>query len=1302
MKEGKFIKRITSLFMSLMMVLTMYSGLFTSTADAADRNIYLNEYPRPLNSEGGDIWSSYYDDWKENLGHSALKFLNGWTANASKSFFIKSYGSSEGRAAYCIEAGVHLNGTTGEQLKPADETYWDKYPDLNDVLTPMQIKSLIGRILVYGYSENNSLAWKPTNEEDMNKLASEMATQILIWETQVGERYPDFSKRTPPTGVNRVLEEIKGNNPIRKQILENYARIEKLVQDHGKIPSYMNYQESKAGTVKFTADPAGGYTCIFEDQNNVTGNFEYSVKYTDTSDVVTIERDGQKIIVHSDSLPKGKITLKAHKDINRRETIMWTDGEVRSGKNGEVQDILTYTDNVVVESVDGYVKLDLDLGGLKIIKTSEDNNVSGIEFTITGPNNYSEIVKTGINGEITVPKIDPGEYIVKEVERDPYMPLNEQKVVVELGKTAEVKFDNVLKKGTLKVKKSSEDGIVDSMEFRLTGTSLSGKKIDMKATTNTDGVAIFENIPITGSNGYLLQEINTPNRYVVPQDQIGVINWDKVTTINVENKLIRGSIKLTKVDSEDHELKLKGAQFHVYKGDEDLGVLVENDGVYTMGDLKPGEYTVIETKAPDKYILDSTQHKVTISTQGQIAIVYNLAQGQLYTNEKARGKITLTKVDKAYPDNKLSGAEFTVTKDGKEIGKLKEEPKGQYEMDNLEMGEYKVKETKAPEGYVLDTKEYTANISKNGEVINIENNANHGFDNEAENGTLRVVKTADDKMVEGILFRLTGVTKTGIKINLTAKTNKNGVAIFEDVPASGTTPYTLEEVDTGSKYVVPQKQDITIEFNKVTNATVNNKIIKGNIRVKKIDSDTNKALTGAEFTVYRVDAENNLDKNQPVRVMTPIPSEPGSYETLDLPYGIYAIRETKAPNGYKGDDTTYYIEINEDGKTYVVTNRTDGGFGNDIQKGRVVVKKSSEDKLIEGIEFSLKGTAVNGTEVNLKAVTDKNGEAVFDNVPISAKDYVLREENAGPQYVIVEAINVKVEADRDTTVKVKNKLKKGELELIKFDKDYPENRLTDATFEVYDSKDQKVGVMTETTDNKGIYFMKNLPIGVYKVKEIVAPVGYELDKNTYTVEIKEDGQKVRVENVVGKGFANQRVKGKIMLTKVDNGCNNTKLSGAEFTVYDKDDKEIGKLKEISTGVYEMSGLSVGEYKVKETKAPEGYVLDEKTYTVYITKDNDVAIVENDSNTHFFKNTKKPDTPNEPCKPNKPNEPGTPANPGTPEQPKEQPKNPSGGSTTTPKTGEDNTMNLVYAVAVLGILGLGVGGFTAFKKKKNDN
>lgn len=184
-----FFKRGIAGLLSLVMCLSAFIGLGTTTAFAAGEQaeVYLISFPR-----SGDANLDYSGTW----GHSNLHYMNGWYSGESKYTTIRAMHSYDGNICYCIEPGTPQD--TGDRYTSKDETFWDNLPsDFNSTISPYDMKLFIGRIMQYGYTGPISTSWRSQNASDAETLAQAMATQVLIWETVVGERDEDFNHISP-------------------------------------------------------------------------------------------------------------------------------------------------------------------------------------------------------------------------------------------------------------------------------------------------------------------------------------------------------------------------------------------------------------------------------------------------------------------------------------------------------------------------------------------------------------------------------------------------------------------------------------------------------------------------------------------------------------------------------------------------------------------------------------------------------------------------------------------------------------------------------------------------------------------------------------------------------------------------------------------------------------------------------------------------------------------------------------------------------------------------------------------------
>lgn len=300
--------------------------------------------------------------------------------------------------------------------------------------------------------------------------------------------------------------------------------------------------------------------------------------------------------------------------------VIWSDG---TWSKAGVQDTITYGENVS-DSVNGYFELEMDAaGGLRIVKTSEDGNVSGIEFTITGEG-YSERVRTGSDGTIDVTGLMPGRYTVTEINSDAYTPQDSQTVTIAGGESAVVTFDNTLKRGALQVRKSAEDNFIEGVTFHLYGTSAAGLEVDEYAVTGADDVA----------------------------------------ERSFHNVLKKFSVTVTKTDAETGfprgDATLAGAAYGLYRGGELVDTYyTDENGQFTTAEYPCGDdWTIREISPSEGYLLDESVHSVG-AEPGQYTVEHN-ATAIGVTEELIEGSIRIIKhIDAADEDVEIVPSEPT-------------------------------------------------------------------------------------------------------------------------------------------------------------------------------------------------------------------------------------------------------------------------------------------------------------------------------------------------------------------------------------------------------------------------------------------------------------------------------------------------------------------------------------------------------------------------------------------------------------------------------------------------------------------
>ena len=519
MKRNLF-KRGMAGLLSLVMCLTALVGLGTTTAFAAGEQaeVYLISFPR-----SGDANLDYGGSW----GHPNLQYMNGWYSGNSKYTTIRAMHSYEGNICYCIEPGTAQE--TGDRYTSKDETFWDNLPaDFNSTISPYEMKLFIGRIMQYGYTGPISTSWRSQNSADAAALAEAMATQVLIWETIVGERDADFD-HVSPGSYDAVKESVSAEHPLYSRFCSYYDSIVASVQRHSTVPSFMSKNAYRAQSVELAWDGTN-YTATLTDSNRVLSDYSFSAN----EDGISFSVSGNKLTITAANAPSGSVRITASKTgSTRRGIITWTDGRYAPGAG--IQDVISYAQSVS-DPVQAFLNLKVSYGSAKIVKTSEDGKVDNLTFTVTG-NGVNQTVKTNARGEIQIDNLMPGVYTVTEMDYDKYEPQESRRVTVVSGQVSTVNFNNKLKRGDLQIVKSSEDNLNEGVTFHLYGTSLSGIVVDEYAATDANGVATFEDVLISGSTPYTVEEVDTAVRYVVPEAQSAPINWNEVTNRSFLNIL---------------------------------------------------------------------------------------------------------------------------------------------------------------------------------------------------------------------------------------------------------------------------------------------------------------------------------------------------------------------------------------------------------------------------------------------------------------------------------------------------------------------------------------------------------------------------------------------------------------------------------------------------------------------------------------------------------------------------------------------------------------------------------------------
>lgn len=1282
------IKRAVSFVMATVLSLTAFMGVGANTAFAAageKTNVYMVDFPRDGDANCDGVW-----------GYNNLTLKNGWHTGSATHTNLKAIGSFSGNVGYCIEPGVHLS--MGQSMTQYDENYFNNI-QANGVISGDEIRQYIGRILQYGYRGTISTSWRSQNEAAANSIAHAYATQLLIWETIVGERDANFNHKAA-SGCSNVKDVVNAAHPLRSKIFSYYDSMVASIQKHTVVPSFCNRSAGSAKTLELEWD-GSKYTTTLTDTNNVLSNYSFSA----TISGVSFSTNGNKLTVSMEKAPSDAFTITASKKNSvRRGVVVWSEG--KHGIGSSVQDVVSYAQEVG-DPVSGYVKMKVSYGSCQIVKTSEDGKVDGINFTISG-NGINQTVTTANGGKFQLDNLMPGVYTVTEQSIDKYVPQETHRVTVVAGQVATVNFNNVLKRGDLQVVKSSEDNLVEGVKFHLYGTSLADIAVDQYAVTDANGVATFKDVLISGSEPYTVEEVDTEVRYVVPENQTAAIQWKSVTKRDFSNILKKFTVTVTKSDKEEGtaqgDATLAGAVYGIYKGETlvDKYVTDANGQFTTKEYICDTDWTVREIAPSEGYLLDKTIHKVGADPK-LYEVEHNLTANDV-TEQVMKGNIAVIKHTddgETKIETPEKGAEFEVylkssgsydAAEEDERDTLVCDENGFAQSKDMPYGVYTVHQTKGWEGRELMS-DFDVFISKDGQTYRyLINNANF-------ESFIKVVKkdaeTGKTIPYAGAGFQIYDPAGNKVTMTFTYPTPTTIDTFYTDADGQLVTPekleygkgYSLVEVQAPYGYVLdstPVSFDVT-EENATQEGTIKlvkvekpNMAQKGTISVEKTGEvffGVNvfgeegkdviyqpvykvKGLAGATYKITAdedvVTPDGTLRYHKGDVVDTITTDEEGTAKSKELYLGKYTVTETKAPEGMVINKDGHQVELTYAGQEVAVT-ETATSFYNERQKVKISLEKMLEqdetfgigkNDELKNISFGLyakedivseSGTVIPADGlIEIIGLTEDGTATVATDLPFGS--YYIKEMATDEHYILndeqyaftfdyagqdTETVEIKVNDGKP----IENKLIYGSVSGKKVDENG--EALAGAVIGIFKADETEFtaehAFMTVKSGEDGSFAFKKVPYGNWIVKEIEAPEGFVLDGTAHAVTIAQNEQVIEVE------ITNEYIHGNIRLTKVDADYPDNKLTGATFEVYkdvngdgklDDKDELVGNLEETSVGIYEMQELLYGKYLVKETKAPEGFVLDDGVYSVSITEDEKTYDVENKAGVGFINQAMK--------------------------------------------------------------------------------
>lgn len=1171
--------RIFKIITALLSVLIIFGSFPAFALTEGSSYSYTERYLDIYYSTGR--WETANGHVHDNYGQIALRNL-----------------TSTGEPLYCIQI---YNGCDGSAATAKNIMYTDLW---NEELTSSG-RGIMILVSIYGY---------PNFTYSYSADEAQLATQILLWEAEIHAR-TNFTDGVTSFASN--MNTSGRDATTLSNALKCYLKILEACQSHTTLPNF--------GTTSVELKGAGESNAVtLTDRNGVLSSF--SVSSNNSS--IRCSKNGNTLKVWSTAT--GNITaslrfVKEKTDINSAFAL--------TGAN----QTLFY--GTIADPVTANISVKLSTGNIRIVKTSEDSMVSGIQFRVSGPG-YNGTVTTGSDGTITIPNLTVGTYTVTEITADKYVEPGSKTVTVVGGETATVDFSNILKKFRVTVEKQDSETVTPQGDATLEGATYgiynNGTLID---TYTTDSRFSFTTDYYVCGDNWTLQEITPSEGYNLDDTvyEIGADPGDFTIELNTVEMTVNEDVKYASIavikhaDDEPAQIETpeEGAEFEVYlkssgsyesAEDSERDILVTDEyGFARSKDLPYGVYTVHQTKGleghdfiPDfdvfiaedgkiyRFLLDNTMSEAlieiekidaetgkTIPLQGTSVKIRDLSTGEFIAQHI--NYPTPVDIDTFYTDT---------------TGKfMLPEP--------LKYGEYELVEITAPEGYVLKSDPVPFSVDGSQETVTV---------------------TLADKPQKGIIT----INKSGEIFSSVSEENGAYTPVYE---------------------------------------------VKG--------------LSDAVFQIYAAediitpDGTIRAEEGQLVDEITT--DENGSASSVQLYLGKYRIVELTAPYTFVNSKEEYIVELTYAGQEIEVTSAMHS-VSNERQKVNISLEKILEQDEnfgigmngeILGVEFGVYAaqdiTAADGTVIPANglitsAYCDENGCLTFGcDLPIGFEWYV-QEISTNEHYILsdsqypfsteyqgqnTEEINIEI----NSGAPIENDMIRGQIIGLKIDEEG--FRIGGALFGLFTENEtqfsEETAFMTCVSNEIGVFWFDDVPYGKYIVREIIPAPAFVLSDETYSVNISHQDQIIEI--VAENTF----LTGTVQVIKADKNNTETRLSGAVFEVYiDVDanqkfdpgiDLPMDKLTETETGIYRLDGLRYGGYFLHERTAPEGYYTDDGYYYFEITENQKVITVENETGTGLFVNEAIPQTPQETSSPE-------------PQPPEEK----------SPKTGADTAPVLAAAAA----------------------
>lgn len=1062
MKKKSIFKRLSSLLIVMLMAVSVFSdGLVAFAEDGKNTEHILYGWGYNFSNSG---LANAYDPLTGGKTNDAFNYK--W----AQEFFY--WTDSSGNYCYCVQLGTdHEDSAVMSSITFNDNAMVKLYSDRNqrERVRAATIYAYKGKSK-YGYSGNVEL----------------VASQAMIWAVSGG--YFDSSSESLSTNESSLLGHIIApTNDEHKDLINCYKKMKGDILSHLKIPSGTSIQSRTAPTYELK-------------YNTSTKKYEGTIK-ADSSisqfdfskvDGVTFKKDGSNIKVSANE------NIKAG-----TKTVTLT--KTKAKNSGAIEDCVP----LVFQTKDNSTKSQMKVG------------------YISGKDPVQAYIKL---------KISTGSAHLDKSFTDYFD--NKQTATADMYKAVKFQLACKVGDGYKFVKASGSDG---SYSF----TDLASQATDL--TPNNKG-----DIDVTGlpEGDYEWREISTADGYMISSKKAITVTADKTAKTEFINKASapdKGKITIHKRDAETRA-DLAGAKFEVAAA-EDIyvgngyciypkGTVIDTittgtDGIAetTKAIYKGYSYTVTEIEAPKGYSIsdEPTQTIKLVEQQAEFVVDFD--------NEQNTIPFEITKTDistgELIPDctfeilNENNEQVITGTTDENGIAHFQ-----------LAIGKYFYREISAPDIYEIDDTPYPFEITENDDIVKAE------MTNKKKSGSIKVTKTTTGNLnIEGIKFFATGISDTNKDLKFEATTNENGVAMFDKL-VIGKYVITEDGSTVPAAYLVADEQEVTVEYNETAEVAFENIEKTGEIKVTK-STVGNLNIKGITFNL-RGTSDSGRDIDIPATT-----DDNGVAIFSEIPIGTYTI--------YEDEKTvpTAYLVADPQNVTVTYAETKEVSIENKEKSGSIVVHKTTEgQKNIEGIKFYIRGTSDTGREIDIPAVTDENGIAKFENVPIGTYKVIEDKETVPYGYLVADEKEVKVEYAQTIDETILNAEQTGTVQVHK--KTDGMTNIEGIRFILSGVSDTGREIRIEAvTDKDGLAKFEGVPIGTYTITEdgSTVPYGYLVADSkqvtvTYAQTVDTDMFNEKVPDTPNTGVSDNDIDGRTVLGGVV-----VILAGAAVILFSRKKKE---------------------------------------------------------------------------------------------------------------------------------------------------